>query len=216
MLRKFSRILKGIILGTCITLSITACNLFSKVEEDTSVNEINKDESTNYNYNESDYAVQLIPCKSIYKFSNPLPDKYMYNISSDQGFRNGLVDKDSGGSVTNDTYHNAIDIACPDKTPVYATKDGYVKTVYPSYYNGGARYRGHPTLGGLIEIQHYDGTKSIYAHLSYTAIKEGVYVKSGEVIGWSGGVKNRRGSGLSTGPHLHYSIVLDINSFIIN
>ena len=44
-------------------------------------------------------------------------------------------------------------------------------------------------------------------------IKEGDTVKQGEIIGRSGGVSGRRGSGLSTGPHLHFFIRFNMNSF---
>lgn len=147
----------------------------------------------------------------INKFINPVSDKYIKNISSTQGLRNEIVL--NNGGTTNKQYHNAIDIAMPEGTRINATKDGLVVTVYPSYYNGGAVYKGHPTYGGLIEIQHSDGTKSLYAHLSLTLVKEGDRVYAGQKIGESGGVSGKRGSGVSTGPHLHYAIILDLKTF---
>lgn len=143
----------------------------------------------------------------------PLPDKYRGIISSGDKLRDSITDLNSGGQITTAVYHNSLDIPVPDKTPIYACKSGYVKNVYPSYYNG-SKWKGHPTYGGYIEIMHYDHTKSIYAHLSFTEVKEGVYVEQGQEIGWSGGVRNRRGSGVSTGPHLHWSVMLDLESNI--
>lgn len=150
----------------------------------------------------------------INKFTNPLPEKYMSRISSTQGLRNKLQNN-TGGIISENCYHNAIDIAVPEGTNVFATKSGKVVTVYPSYYNGGAKYYGHPIYGGLIEIEHDDGTKTMYAHLSYTIVREGDIVESGQKIGESGGVVGKRGSGKTTGPHLHYSIIMDLNTFTL-
>lgn len=150
----------------------------------------------------------------INKFTNPLPEKYMSRISSTQGLRNKLQNN-TGGIISENCYHNAIDIAVPEGTNVFATKSGKVVNVYPSYYNGGAKYYGHPIYGGLIEIEHDDGTKTMYAHLSYTIVREGDIVKSGQKIGESGGVVGKRGSGKTTGPHLHYSIIMDLNTFTL-
>ena len=150
----------------------------------------------------------------INKFTNPLPEKYMSRISSTQGLRNKLQNN-TGGIISENCYHNAIDIAVPEGTNVFATKSGKVVTVYPSYYNGGAKYYGHPIYGGLIEIEHNDGTKTMYAHLSYTIVREGDIVESGQKIGESGGVVGKRGSGKTTGPHLHYSIIMDLNTFTL-
>lgn len=151
---------------------------------------------------------------SIQKFCAPLPEEYMSYRTSQQGLRDAISANDTGGFSTSGKYHNGIDFKCPDKTPVYATKDGYVVEVWPSYYNGPKNYKGHPTYGGLVIIKHLDNTISLYAHLSFTNVKEKDYVKAGQVIALSGGVKGRRGSGISTGPHLHYSIYLDMELFL--
>ena len=135
----------------------------------------------------------------------PLPSKYRGYKSSEQGLRDL-----NGTSI----YHYAVDYACPDKTEVYACDDGYVINAYPSYYNGGALYAGHKSLGGLLEIRHSDGSTSLYGHLSMTLVTEGTFVRRGQLIGWTGGVKGRRGSGVSTGPHLHFAIYVDIESLL--
>lgn len=149
----------------------------------------------------------------IYKFKSPVPEKYRYNISSKQGIRDNLSVIDIGGNEvsTNQRWHQGIDFALPDKTEVYASKDGYVVSCYPGYYNG-QQWKGHPIYGGLIILNHYDGTLSLYAHLSLTKIKEGDYITQGQCIGWSGGVKGRRASGQSTGPHLHFSVYLNTDT----
>ena len=157
--------------------------------------------------------IEIINLLKIEYCTFPLPEKYRNIISSGDKLRDSIADPNSGGQLTTASYHNALDIPVPDKTPVKACKAGYVKNVYPSYYNG-TKWKGHPTYGGYIEIIHYDHTKSIYAHLSYTEVKEGTYVERGQEIGWSGGVRGRRGSGTSTGPHLHWTVMLDLESII--
>ena len=152
-----------------------------------------------------------IPSVKIEKFLFPLPTKYINNVTSEQGLRDAILSIDVGGADTSDTFHNAIDIACLEKTIVYASKDGYVSCCYPSKFNG-TKWQGHKTYGGMIIINHYDGTKTLYAHLSRTDVTEGTYVKKGQQIALSGGKKGERGSGLSTGPHLHFAIYLDIRN----
>lgn len=147
--------------------------------------------------------------KAVSKLSFPLPDKYRYYISSKQGMRNAIQDVNAGGESSIANYHNAIDFAVSEGTPVYAARDGYVKTVYPGAWNGAA-WKGHPTYGGLIELVHSDGITTLYAHLVRTQVKEGAFVKEGALIGNTGGVKGKRGSGNSTGPHLHFSVYINI------
>lgn len=157
------------------------------------------------------FILLFIGCKEkkIETFAYPISEKV--KNSSEQGARNTIYS--DGISVTNGLYHNAIDIPCKDKTPVYASKGGKVITVYPSYYNG-EKWKGDRIYGGLIEIDHNDGTMTRYAHLSFTNVKEEQIVKKGDLIGWSGGIYGRRGSGISTGPHLHFEIILNIEEWL--
>lgn len=148
----------------------------------------------------------------IQKFISPVPIQYHDKISSNQGLRDAISAEEAGGLSTSGLWHNAIDYAVPVKTPVYAAKDGVVETVYPSYLNG-PQWKGHKNYGGLIIIRHYDGTISLYAHLSMTMIREGTKVTQGQQIALSGGEKGKRGSGISTGPHLHFAIYLDTAYF---
>lgn len=134
------------------------------------------------------------------KFGLPVPEKYKDCISSNQGLREAIC----GEVITTGLFHNAIDWAVPDKTPVYASKSGIVKTCYPGYYNG-PQWKGEPQYGSCIIIQHYDGTQTLYAHLSLTKVNEGDRVTKGQEIALSGGVANRRCSGKSTGAHLHWA-----------
>lgn len=146
----------------------------------------------------------------IEKFNSPVKEELL--ISSSQGLRDVIRLKD-GTVISSENYHNAIDIVCKKGTKIYASKSGIVTSVYPSIDNG-EKWKGHPIYGGLIEIQHYDGTSTRYAHLSKTLVNEGSKVKQGDLIGLSGGEPGQRGSGISTGPHLHFEIILDIEYFL--
>lgn len=151
---------------------------------------------------------------NISKIGYPIDKKYSSYITSTQNLRESIKDVNSGGGATISAYHNAIDFACPEGTKIYAVNDGYIKEVYPGYYNG-KKFKGHPTYGGLIVIKHEDSTTSLYAHLSETFVKEGTYVTKGQLIGKSGGVKGKRGSGNSTGPHLHFAMYIDIMNLFL-
>ena len=89
--------------------------------------------------------------------------------------------------------HKGVDFAAPIGTPIYAGGNGVVEYVG---YNGG--------YGKYIRIRHNNEYKTAYAHLSN--YKKGIYkgqrVNQGEVIGYVGSTGN------STGPHLHYEIIL--------
>ena len=85
--------------------------------------------------------------------------------------------------------HRGVDYAAGTGTPIRATGDGKVIT---------ARVKGG--YGNAVEIQHGQKFSTLYAHLSKfgKGIKEGRYVKQGQIIGYVGS------TGLATGPHLHY------------
>lgn len=89
--------------------------------------------------------------------------------------------------------HSGIDMNAPKGTPVYAPGSGVVTKVE---YNGGG-------YGNLIEIDHkIDGITTRYAHLNSMNVKKGDVVKRGQLIGTVGN------TGLSTGPHLHYEVLI--------
>jgi len=87
--------------------------------------------------------------------------------------------------------HLAIDYAAPSGTPVSTIGDGTV--IYVGWDNG---------YGNYIKIRHPNNYVTAYGHLSrFTkGLKNGQKVKQGEIIGYVGS------TGLSTGPHLDFSI----------
>lgn len=162
--------------------------------------------------------ILLLGCTSLFgleigKFGLPVPEKYKNCISSNQGLRETISFETWKGTSETNAYHYAIDFAVPEFTKVYAAKSGVVKDCYPSFLNGEV-WNGHPTLGGLIIIEHFDGTLSLYGHLSRTDVCEGDYVKKGQRIGLSGGNPKKKCAGLSTNAHLHFQAMINIVDFM--
>jgi len=89
-------------------------------------------------------------------------------------------------------FHTGIDISCPAGRPVYASADGMV---VEANFSGG--------LGKCVTIFHGLGISTKYGHLSKIVVKEGQKVKRGTLIGYTGS------TGRSTGPHLHYEVLLN-------
>ena len=89
-------------------------------------------------------------------------------------------------------FHRGVDIAVSLGTPVYAGIKGIVTF---------AGKRGN--YGNLVEIEGSDGIKVRYAHLSKIDVIAGQRVSDGEKVAETGN------TGMSTGPHLHYEIIVD-------
>ena len=90
--------------------------------------------------------------------------------------------------------HQGVDFAAPTGTPIYAAGDGVVDRIGP---NAG--------YGNYIRIRHNGQISTAYAHLSRYArdVGQGARVRQGQVIGYVGS------TGLSTGPHLHYEVLVN-------
>jgi murein DD-endopeptidase MepM/ murein hydrolase activator NlpD len=92
--------------------------------------------------------------------------------------------------------HTGIDWANRIGTPILAAGNG---TVIKAEWDSG--------YGRRIELQHANGYVTTYSHQSGFAkgIAPGVKVRQGQVIGYLGN------TGLSTGPHLHYEVLVNGN-----
>lgn len=86
--------------------------------------------------------------------------------------------------------HHGVDYAAPKGTPVLTVGDGLITQV--GYQRGGG--------GNFVKIKHNSVYSTTYMHLSGfgKGVKQGVYVKQGDVIGYVGS------TGLATGPHLDF------------
>ncbi len=89
-------------------------------------------------------------------------------------------------------FHSGIDIAGPRGTPIFAVAPGVVTF---SGYNSG--------YGRMIELDHGHGVKSRYAHNTSHFVREGEVVDVGERIATIGS------TGRTTGPHLHFELLID-------
>lgn len=99
------------------------------------------------------------------------------------GYRNHPV---SGFSK----FHEGLDFACPVGTPIYASGNGVVEIAES----------GESGYGICLNINHQNGYRTKYAHLSKMMVRSGQAVKRGQLLAYSGN------TGLSTGPHLHYEV----------
>jgi murein DD-endopeptidase MepM/ murein hydrolase activator NlpD len=84
-------------------------------------------------------------------------------------------------------FHNGIDIAIPEGTPVKPIESGLV--IFSGCRSG---------YGNMIIVEHPDGMRTIYAHNSANLARAGEQVDKDTVIAFSGS------TGRSTGPHLHF------------
>lgn len=129
--------------------------------------------------------------------SYSLPIEQLW-ISSGTGYRMDPM----GGAE--EALHKGVDLAGKVGEPVRAVLAGIVTEHWltPGWHYG-KQYFGHPIYGATIVIDHGDGLYSIYGHLSATDVHEGEWVEMGQVIGELGD------TGISTGPHLHFEIVVN-------
>ena len=88
-------------------------------------------------------------------------------------------------------FHSGMDFSAKIGTDIYATGDGVV--TFAAWKQG---------YGNCLMIDHGYGYKTLYGHLSKYNARVGQKVKRGEVIGKVGN------TGKSTGPHLHYEVIV--------
>lgn len=89
--------------------------------------------------------------------------------------------------------HKGVDFGAAVGTPIYAAGDG---TVEKAGFEG--------AYGNYVRLRHTDNYATAYGHMSRIAknIKPGLRVRQGEIVGFVGS------TGRSTGPHLHYEIMV--------
>lgn len=94
--------------------------------------------------------------------------------------------------------HTGVDWAAPRGTPILAAGDGKIEMA-----------ERHGGYGNYIRIRHANGFATAYGHMTRFASgsKPGARVKQGQIIGYVGS------TGRSTGPHLHYEVLVN-NKFV--
>lgn len=119
--------------------------------------------------NEVDGLTWLVPCNYIL-FTSP----FGWRIHPIHGDRR---------------FHNGVDLAGPQGTPIIATRAGVVTVT--SYDD---------ISGYYVTIDHQDGFESKYLHMTHYVVQPGQTVAAGQIVGYMGS------TGSSTGSHLHFSI----------
>ena len=89
-------------------------------------------------------------------------------------------------------FHPGVDLAAAFRSPVYSTAPGVVTFAGP-----------RDTYGKFVEIDHGNGIVTHYAHLHRVTVSRGQRVGAHQEVGELGS------TGRSTGPHLHYEVVVD-------
>lgn len=88
--------------------------------------------------------------------------------------------------------HRGVDLALAQGSPIYAADSG---TVYFAGDGGG--------YGNLVKVDHGNGMQTYYAHCSSLLVTSGQKVSRGEKIALTGSTGN------STGPHLHFEVIIN-------
>ncbi len=125
-----------------------------------------------------------------YKITNPVKGTVPYPTNG----------REFGANRPN-RKHKGIDIPVPSGSNIIAPADGTVVNAENLDKNA---------CGGFIKIKHEQDGASFYTkycHMKVIKVNKGDKVKTGQVIGLSGGGKNDPHRGSSTGPHLHFEIV---------
>ena len=148
---------------------------------------VNGDEINLYSYDDgSETGFYDLKGKSIVKSLMKTPINGA-RLSSSYGMRKHPI-------LGYNKMHRGTDFAAPTGTPIMASGSG--KVTRARWCGGG---------GNCVKIKHNSTYETVYAHMKSFArgIKEGKKVKQGQIIGYVGS------TGLSTGPHLHYEVIVN-------
>ncbi len=114
-----------------------------------------------------------------------VPPLAFYIVSYGYGMRNDPI-------TGKPDFHTGMDLSSFEGMAVRAVKDGNIVRI---------EKEGSGSLGNWVEVQHPDGTFTVYAHLSaFGNISLGENIGAGSVIGAVGN------TGRSMGPHLHFEL----------
>lgn len=137
-------------------------------------------------------ATQLLPVEIITPVETPWvpPSSAVPHEQPDDGLLwpvSGMINSSFG--PRSGSFHDGIDIAAPEGTPILAVERGEV--AYSDQLRG---------YGNIVIIRHTGAIISVYAHNQINLVREGQQVERGTIIGKVGS------TGRVTGPHLHFEI----------
>lgn len=118
--------------------------------------------------------------------------KNVNNFVLKKPVKGGITTSGFGDTISRTASHNGHDWAVNTGTKVRAAAEGVVELAYFS-----------ESYGYNVLINHNNGFKTRYAHLSEVKVSKGEKVEQSQVIALSGS------TGFSTGPHLHFEVVKD-------
>ena len=134
------------------------------------------------------YGVGEIPGKNVVDgIEWVIPCKYVY-LSSPYGWRIHPV-------YGYPKFHTGVDLAAPQGTQILASRAG---TVTAATYNSSSGY--------YVTVNHGDGFSTSYLHMTHYVVSVGQQVAAGQILGYMGS------TGVSTGPHLHFTIYYNGNT----
>ncbi|MBQ2594443.1 MAG: M23 family metallopeptidase, partial [Candidatus Riflebacteria bacterium] len=126
------------------------------------------------------YKITTVSSKNKEKYAWKAPTKGW--VSSPYGWRNHPVRKKR-------IFHAGLDLAAPKGTAIYSVAPGRV--IFAGTRGG---------YGKLVIISHENGLSTRYGHCSKILVKNGQFVKEGQLIAKVGA------TGVATGNHLHFEV----------
>lgn len=133
--------------------------------------------------------------------SAPARDKNYYDTHPIQNLFGYFLNPVPTGRKTQGLHgpgKRGIDIGAVTGTPIYASASGTVSATKTGCKVGQRLCGGG--YGNMAIVEHSNGTKTLYAHMSKLNTRTGEQVKQGEIIGYVGS------TGRSTGPHIHFEV----------
>jgi murein DD-endopeptidase MepM/ murein hydrolase activator NlpD len=144
--------------------------------------------------------------KPVYRVAMP-GGAFEYFDASGQSIRKGLLKTPVEGARLTSGFgmrrhpilgfsrmHKGVDFGAPTGTPIYAAGSGIVEEA--------GRKSGY---GLVVKLRHNTRVSTVYAHMSHfgRGITRGTRISQGDIIGYVGS------SGMATGPHLHYEVLVE-------
>ncbi len=180
-----------------------------KVQPGDSFDVLYSDDETGEAHNEVRYAALTVggETKKYYRFQTPDDGVYDYYDEDGVSAKKFLVRKPVPVGIVTSPFgwrthpllhisemHTGVDWGAPFGTPIFAAGNGEIEEIG---LKGG--------YGKYVRIRHANGYETAYGHMTAFArgLQVGSHVRQGQIIGFVGS------SGLSTGSHVHFEIIVN-------